>query len=101
MWKGGNMKDLCELCTLNCPTSGCTILSHESCLKEASQLIKPSVTNGEIFQAIFPNASVFENQDNESYPYIDVFLCGDKDMNCYRKDWWNAPYKTESEDKTE
>lgn len=55
------------------------------------------MTNGEVFQTIFPNASVFENQDNEPYPYIDVFLCGDKDMNCYRKDWWNAPYKAESE----
>lgn len=51
------------------------------------------MTNGEVFQTIFPNASVFENQDNEPYPYIDVFLCGDKDMNCYRKDWWNAPYQ--------
>ena len=55
------------------------------------------MTNGEVFQAIFPNASVFENQDNEPYPYIDVFLCGDKDMNCYRKDWWCAPYKGEQE----
>lgn len=55
------------------------------------------MTNGEVFQAIFPNASVFENQDNEPYPYIDVFLCGDKDMNCYSKDWWNAPYKGVSE----
>ena len=55
------------------------------------------MTNGEVFRAIFPNASVYENQDNEPYPYIDVFLCGDKDMNCYRKDWWNAPYTGVSE----
>ena len=55
------------------------------------------MTNGDVMKAVFPNASIFENRDNEPYPYVDVFLYGESDMNCYRKTWWDSPYKAESE----
>ena len=49
-------------------------------------------------KAVFPKISVFENIDVR-YPYMDVFYPNESDMpmHSYKKDWWNAPYKAESE----
>ena len=56
------------------------------------------MTNGEVMKAVFPKISVFENIDVR-YPYMDVFYPNESDMpmHSYKKDWWNAPYKAESE----
>ncbi len=84
------MKDLCDLCTLNCPTSGCTVLSHESCLKEAFQLIKPSVTYREVIKTLFPNTT-----------FVKVGNCVEvKGMDCYSHyfdaEWIDSPYQKEN-----
>jgi len=56
--------------------------------------IDENITNGDVIKALFPNASV----------YIDVFnnihMNFDNDMPeiVYYKEWWNAPYKAESEE---
>ena len=55
-------------------------------------------TNGEMIQALFPKAKVFENENNVKYPYVDVFLYSENHMNCYGKDWWNAPYQRGNEE---
>ena len=54
--------------------------------------IPERITNGDMLKAIFPNIQVFAETD-ANYPYVDVFLTHDFDKNCYRKDWWNAPYR--------
>ncbi len=51
------------------------------------------MNNGEVIQALFPKAKIFENESNVEYSYVDVFLYSENDMNCYKKDWWNAPYQ--------
>ena len=56
------------------------------------------MTNGEVIQALFPKAKVFKEESNIEYPYVDVFLYSENDMNCYKKDWWNAPYKKGGEE---
>ncbi len=55
------------------------------------------MTNGEVIQALFPKAKVFKEESNIEYPYVDVFLYSENDMNCYKKEWWNAPYKADRE----
>ena len=58
-------------------------------------------TNGDVIKAIFktmfPRFEIYENRDNEDYPYVDVIVT-EHDSNCYPKDWWNAPYKGGKED---
>jgi hypothetical protein len=56
------------------------------------------MTNGEVIQALFPKAKVFKEESNIEYPYVDVFLYSENDMNCYKKDWWNAPYQKGGEE---
>lgn len=56
-------------------------------------VIPKGATNGEVLQALFPKAKIFENESNTEYIYVDVFLCTEYDMNCFTKEWWNAPYQ--------
>ena len=49
---------------------------------------KQEVTNGEVIKAIFPN---------ELLTSITSTLWWGDNMS-FNKDWWNAPYKEESED---
>lgn len=83
--KGGRMKDICELCSLCSPNMGCTKLENESCLKEAIKLIKPSVTDGEVIQTMFPGAKFCctERLQTAGLPRRDA----DFDL-----DFWNAKW---------
>lgn len=54
---------------------------------------KQEVTNGDVIKAIFPNIDIEQIED-----IIDVYGMS-KCRVTYDTDWWNAPYKAESEDK--
>lgn len=49
------------------------------------------MTNGEVIQAIFPNASIYKHGSTYSV---------NNEYN-FNSTWWNLPYKAESEDKAE
>ena len=49
------------------------------------------ITNGDVIKAIFPNIDIEQIED-----IIDVYGMS-KCRVTYDTDWWNAPYKTESE----
>ena len=55
--------------------------------------IAGKITNGDMIKAIFPNIDTEQIED-----IIDVYGMS-KCRVTYDTDWWNAPYKTESEDK--
>ena len=52
-------------------------------------------TNGDMIMAMFPNG------DLHDYDYYDGYVIYEINyVDCkFDKDWWNAPYKTESEEK--
>ena len=52
--------------------------------------IPEGATNGEVIKAAFPNIPL----DSDDYFVRDMY----DNIRCW-KDWWNAPYKAESEDK--
>ena len=86
------MRSVCELCQLYSP-SGCAKLSNEPCLKEAVQLLKDSVTNGEMIKAItgedFSRGTSIYNHD--------LMICEGEYYLAFNVDWWNAPYRGEEE----
>lgn len=48
-----------------------------------------NVTNGGVIQALYPKTTIKESKD---------LIITDEDITtCFSKDWWNAPYKAESE----
>lgn len=54
--------------------------------------IPDNPTNGDMIKALFPYFEIYDNADNEEYPYVEVVV-SKTDSTCYRKSWWNAPYK--------
>lgn len=64
---------------------------------EVKVCVPKDATNGDMIKAMFPNAwkSNYIDSDNKCTLYI-----GDDELEV-DIDWWNAPYKTESEDKNE
>lgn len=56
-------------------------------------LLPKNATNGDIIRAMFPKAEVIEKRA--------VVMVGISRMIVFDFDWWNAPYKAESEDKEE
>ena len=66
-------------------------------LIDVGTLVPDNATNGEVIQALFPKAKIFENESKTEYRYVDVFLCSEHDMNCFTKEWWNAPYRADKE----
>ena len=54
-------------------------------------------TNGDMIMAMFPNATFYEDTHGYGYVYSDVVRCEENYMMTYDKEWWNAPYKKESE----
>lgn len=56
------------------------------------------LTNGDMIKAMFPKAwiSNYIDFDNKCTLYIDDKMEVDMEVDI---DWWNAPYKAESEDK--
>ena len=57
--------------------------------------ISPNATNGDVIMAMFPGV---ESEIDEK---TGIVFCKWTDGNTklFALDWWNAPYKTESEDK--
>lgn len=96
------MKDICELCSLCSPQMGCTKLENESCLKEAIKLIKPSVTNGEVIQTMFPDVTISFEEEWDSYdngdichPYVERFVnvdFGYEQIITFNLEWWNRKW---------
>lgn len=82
------MKDVCELCSLCSPQMGCTKLENESCLKEALKNIKPSVTNGEVMQTLFPNTELHWTNEYEYglRPLDSSWIIW------FKGDWWNRKW---------
>ena len=54
-------------------------------------------TNGDVIKAMFPNAEIIEI---ERFGYQYIYLTIDNLGSSWRirKEWWNSPYKTESEE---
>lgn len=66
--------------------------------KEISFIVPQDATNGDMMKALFPDT--FTNRDKLREPDM-INLCSNDgiiNVKAY-EDWWNAPYKTESEDK--
>lgn len=59
--------------------------------------IAGNLTNGDVVKAMFPNATFYEDTHGYGYVYSDVVRCKENYMMTYDKEWWNAPYKAESE----
>ena len=61
--------------------------------------IAGKITNGDMIKAMFPYIKV-EDKCSMYYSVNIENLSSDKGLNTvgFRKDWWNAPYKTESEE---
>lgn len=60
--------------------------------------LKCYITNGDVIKAMFPNSRVDVGLD-KAYFYT-TYDCSDEDFDKYAvfdKNWWNAPYKAESE----
>ena len=70
--------NVCELCQLSSP-SGCAKLDNESCLKEAFQLLRKKITNGDVVKAVF-NISL----DDFKHTWGGGTITDD---------WWNTPYE--------
>lgn len=51
------------------------------------------MTNGEVLQALFPN---MKTEDTSFKPLIGTDI--DRSYVVFQRDWWNAPYKAESEE---
>ena len=86
------MTNICECCQLCSPTAGCTKLKNESCLKEAIKLIKPSATNGEVMQMLFPDETKTSDIGlvNEYGNAIHrTYINGVTD---FTADWWNRKW---------
>ena len=80
-------------CTTEC---ACCPYSDDNCglVHEADTVnaivIPEGATNGDVIKAMFPNFHTDEMSHTIWVGYDDM---------SFRKEWWNAPYKAESEDK--
>ena len=62
--------------------------------------IPDNATNGEVIKAMFPNVSIHYHKANELVDdYVSVNIKDCDTQQDYSAEWWNAPYKAESEDK--
>lgn len=59
--------------------------------------IPEGATNGDMIKAIFPNAII----ENENSNIVDISISHDNCVNAVvisaKQNWWNAPYREESE----
>ena len=58
--------------------------------------IHENATNGDVIKAVFPNTNIEYWAEYSTY---NVEFPNDNDVKHFSYDWWNAPYKAESEDK--
>lgn len=54
-----------------------------------------AVTNGDVIQAVFPSVRIIEMPEVGVVQVHDGLLGESRNFSC---DWWNSPYKTESEE---
>ena len=59
--------------------------------------IPNKATNGDVIKAMFPNATFWNDLYGYGYIYSDESRCLKTYIMTYNKNWWNAPYKMESE----
>lgn len=57
--------------------------------------ISEDATNGDMIKAMFPNADIEYWAEYSTY---NVEFPNDNDVKHFSYDWWNAPYKAESEE---
>jgi len=53
--------------------------------------IPEKATNGDMVNAVFPNAKKYESGD-----YHNVLFAPSCHLECCNKDWWNSPYRKEN-----
>lgn len=77
-----------------------TLISHNEKDDTETIFFPRNATNGDVIKAVFPN---IEREDN--YGDADYYLLNGKSAYTPKlitfKSWWNAPYKTESEERNE
>ena len=70
------------------------IFKNATCVAVQNGIALPdNATNGQVLLQIFP-PSVYYGDDEKHI----VLLTKDCELTCYNNEWWNAPYKAESED---
>lgn len=60
------------------------------------------MTNGEVIKALFPDSYFLNDFPFEVSSMEKIYIDNNKDNKTHimaQEDWWNAPYKAESEDK--
>ena len=65
-------------------------------IKALEQMPCEDATNGEVLLKMFPPSVYYGDDENHI-----VLLTKDCELTCYNNEWWNAPYKAESEDRNE
>lgn len=61
-------------------------------LKQNNIWIPEGMTNGEVFQSIFPCDEVHINGMQEGVVHFSM-KSNPTSMDCFGLDWWNAPYQ--------
>jgi len=67
-------------------------------MKLLDKINNDNVTNGDVIKAMFPDVTIIDrltDLDGNVFAYVVSGLGNDTKV--FEKDWWNAPYKTESE----
>ena len=68
---------------------------------EKGKLIPSNATNGDVIKAMFPDATISELKSKHERTKVAVewgFEAIPSYYNLFYQEWWNASYKTESED---
>ena len=68
--------------------------AYDMAIKALEQMPCEDATNGKVLLQMFP-PSVYFGDDEKHI----VLLTKDCELTCYNNEWWNAPYKVESEEK--
>lgn len=67
--------------------------AFDTAIKALEQEPCEDATNGEVLLKMFP-PSVYYGDDEKHI----VLLTKDCELTCYNNEWWNAPYKVESDE---
>ena len=86
------LRDMDDAVDVICNLDAKTVVER---MKFADVIIIPKgATNGDMIKIVFPSSEVRETMDDLVHYTLDGYV------GAYTtKDWWNAPYKAESEDK--
>ena len=82
-----------------CRTTGCINLNYQqNQINQNISVVPENATNGDMIKAMFPNAEITKimgSFDKDKLLGYRTWLGGRSQD--YPLDWWNAPYKKESE----